>query len=210
MTQDDTTRWGLIAAIILGAFIVINIISFIWMPFLPWFQERQAGQETIEQTYDAEQAIQQYEEFRQLYSEIEEQRAQVANSRDALDRFYDNYGDPKTDEVNPSEDWTRQTRERHNRLQTRYTANKQQLENLVSDYNAMSRSANQELFKCQLPYQVDDRLEIRGPPGSGAAEEPIRDEGPNGEPINADADSIPEPSQCDGLPDEIQQEASNT
>lgn len=193
-TQSDR-NWALIIGAILALFIIVSLVSYVWMPFLPWSEERDAGQETIEQTYDAEKAIQQYEEFRELHAEIEEERAQVGNNQQALDRFYDTYGE------DPNE-WSRTTKERHSRLQTRITASQQQLEGLIADYNAESSKANAELFKCNLPMQVDDRLEIRGPPGSGEAEEPIQDVGPNGEPVEGE---VPPAEQCDGLPDRIQQ-----
>lgn len=192
--NDTEKKWATIVALIVGAFLLINLISWIWMPFLPYMQDRQAGEETIEQTYDSEEAIQTYEEFRVLHAEIEEQRNQVENSEEALRRFNETYGD------DPSE-WSRTTKEEKNRLEKRYTGNKQQLEGLVSDYNAKSRQANTELFKCSLPHQVDDRLEVNGPPGSGAPDEPIQDTDINGDPVDGEPVKA---EQCDGLPDEIQ------
>lgn len=194
--MSENNRWLEITAAMLVLFIVVNLISFVWFPFLPWFEEREAGQEVIEQTYDAENAIQQYEEFRRLYNEIQAQREAVNNSYQELERFYDVQGE------DPDE-WSRTAEERHNRIQQRITGNQNQLENLIADYNSQSQQANSELFKCHLPYQVDERFGISGPPGSGDADEPV-DTGPDGEPIDPDA-NIPEPEQCDGLPDEIQQ-----
>lgn len=188
--SDNSGSWFVVGAVVL---ILLLGVSYFFFPLLGFTEEREAGAETVEQTYDAEKAIQQYEEFRELYAEIEEERNQVKNNKDALGRFYDTYGE------DPNE-WSRSTKERHSRLQTRITASQQQLEGLVADYNAESSKANAELFKCQLPYQVDERLDIGGPPGSDEAEQPIQDETIDGEPVDGE---IPPAEQCDGLPDKI-------
>lgn len=197
MARKDTQnsqekRWLAIVAIVIVAFLAINLISWIWMPFLPWMEERDAAEETIEQTMDAEHAINEYEWFRTQYYEIEAQRAQIENSYDELDRFYDVQGD------DPDE-WDRTASERHSRIQQRITGNQNQLENLVADYNARSNMANRAVFKCNLPMQVDERFGVSGPPGSGDADEPI-DTGPDGEPV--DGEPVPA-EQCDGLPDQV-------
>lgn len=189
--NDTEQKWISIFAIALVAFLLLNMISAVWMPFLPWMEEREAGEETIERTMDSENAIENYEWFRTQYREIEAQRNQVENSYDELDRFYATYGE------DPDE-WSRTTKEQHSGIQKRITGNQNQLENLVADYNARSDMANRAVFKCSLPYQVDDRFAISGPPGSGDADEPI-DTGPDGEPI--EGEPVP-PEQCDGLPSE--------
>lgn len=197
MSNSDTdSQWVKILALVMGAFIVLNVISFVWFPFLPWFEERDAGQEVVEQTYDAEQAIQNYEWFRQQHNDIEAQRNIIDNNYDELDRFYSTYGE------NPDE-WGRTAQERHSRIQQRITGNQNALEQMVAEYNARSEQANNALFKCHLPYQVDERFAISGPPGSGDAEQP-QDVGPNGSVVEGE---VPPPEQCDGLPEQIQQEA---
>jgi hypothetical protein len=194
--DDPARKWLYILGIVFALFVVINLVSYIWMPFLPWFEQRDAAEETIEQTYDAENAIDEYEWFRGQYNDIEAKRNQIDNNYDELERFYDTYGDPRNESVNPNEDWSRQTQERHSRIQQRITGNQQQLEQMVAEYNARSESANRAVFKCSLPYNVDERFAISGPPGSGDAEQPT-DTGPDGEPI---AGSPPPAEQCDGLP----------
>lgn len=181
-----------ILAIVLVSFVAIQLLSFLFYPaWMPWFEQRDAGEEITRQTYDAENAVQTYEEFRTLYNDIEAQRAQIENSYDELDRFYDTYGE------DPDE-WSRTTKERHNRIQQRITGNQNQLENLVAEYNAMSQSANQAVFKCHLPYKVDESFGISGPPGSGPADQP-QDTDVNGNVIEGEP---PQSQQCDGLPTE--------
>ncbi|ELZ03505.1 hypothetical protein C482_03734 [Natrialba chahannaoensis JCM 10990] len=191
--EDQMKQLLMIIGVVMVAVIIINIISYVWMPFLPWHEERDAGQEVIEQTYNAEHAVSEYEWFRQQYHDIESQRAHVENAYGELDRFYDIHGE------NPNE-WSRTAEEDHSRIQQRITGNQNQLDTLVEDYNARSSMDNRELFKCHLPYQVDERFAIRGPPGSGDADQPM-DTDPDG---NAVSGSPPPAEECDGLPDTIE------
>lgn len=191
MSKNSNT-WLAIAVVVLGLFLVANVVSYVWFPFLPWFEQRDAGQQVVEDKIDAQEAIENYEWFREQWNDIEAQRNQIDNERRNLERFYETYGeDPST--------WSRTAEETHSRIQTRLTAKQDHLEALVAEYNARSDQAYREMFKCHLPYQVDDRFQITGPPGSGAPEQP-NDEYVDG--ANPDG-SPPEPEQCDGLPDSV-------
>lgn len=183
-----------IAIVLVVLFVIINIVSFLFYPsFMPWFEQQDSGKEITKDTYDAQNAVQIYEEFRVLYNDIEAQRAQIENNYDELDRFYDTYGEDP-------ENWDRTAQERHSRIQQRITGNQNQLENLVAEYNTMSQTANQEVFKCHLPYKVDESFGISGPPGSGPADEPV-DTDVNGNKIEGEP---PQGQQCDGLPETIE------
>lgn len=179
-------------------FIVLNVISYVWFPFLPWFEQRDAGEEIVRQEMDAQQALQDYREFRRLYHDIQAQREQVKIAYEEEEQFHETYGDDP-------EDWSREAETRHGRIHERITGNRNQLENLVAEYNAKSVDATSEIFKCNLPYQVDDRFAIQSPTSSDGPDEP-RDVGPDGEPV--DGSEVPPPEECDGLPDEIRQGAS--
>lgn len=182
----------------MALFLIINAISFIWFPFLPWFEQREAGQEIVEQEMSADQALEDYREFRTLYHDIQAQREQVEIAYEEEEEFHETYGD------DPNE-WSRAAETRHGRIHERITGNKNQLENLIAEYNAMSDDATTEIFKCGLPYQVDERFMIQGPPDSDDPDEP-QDVGPDGEPV--DDSEVPPPEECDGLPDEMNQGGS--
>ena len=184
-------NWGVIVGAIGVFLLAFAFISWLWMPFLPWAEERQAGEEIIKDTYDAEAARENYEWFRTQWHDIQAQRAQVENAYDAEATFHETYG------TDPSA-WSRTAETRHGRLHERITGNQNMLEQMVADYNARSDMAHRALFKCNLPYQVDDRFAIRGPPGSGPAEQPqdtyVDGADPSEEP--------PKPAECDALPAE--------
>lgn len=192
-SDNNPEVWLVVGVVVLLA--ITQVLGYFFFPVLsPWFEQREAGEEIVEQENNAQQALEDYREFRNLYHDIQAQRAQVENSYDELDRFYEIQGE------DPDE-WSREAEVRHGRIQERITGNQNQLENLVAEYNAMSDDATTEAFKCELPYKVDDSFGIRGPPGSGDAEEP-QDVGPDGEPVNPNGDR-PTAEECDGLPDEI-------
>jgi len=193
MSHQSERNWAAIFGIIAILLLVMAAVSYIWFPFLMWGEQRDAGQEVVESQMSAEEAIQTYREFRTLYAEIEAQRAQVENSYEAEEEFHETYGD------DPSE-WSRSAEVRHGRLHDRITGNQNHLENLVADYNSMASDATQSVFQCQLPYQVDERFAITGPPGSGDAEQP-QDTTKDGEPIEG---TIPPAEECDGLPSQAE------
>jgi hypothetical protein len=192
MTRDSN-EWLWIIGAVIALVIAAHIISFVWFPFLPWLEQREAGEKVVESEMSASDALEEYRWFRQQHHDIEAKRTHIQNLYEEEEQFHETYGD------DPSE-WSRSAETRHNRIHQRITGNKNQLQNMVAEYNARSDDATAAVFKCNLPYQVDDRFAIEGPPGSGAPDEPndkYRDEAdPNAEP--------PEPEECDGLPAEAE------
>jgi len=190
--------WTKIAAVVMAFFIALNVISYVWFPFLPWFEQREAGEQIVENQINAEQAVDEYRWFRSQWNDIQAQRAQIQNFYDQEEQFYEIYGkDPSN--------WSRQAERRHSRIQTQITGSQNQLEQMVAEYNARSQDATRSIFKCHLPYQVDERFAVTGPPGSGSPEQP-QDEYINGSNANA---TPPEPSECDGLPAKVRTAAAN-
>lgn len=171
--------------------LVLSAVSYVFFPSVLGFTEqREAGEDIVEDTYDAEQAVQDYRWFRQQHNDIEAQRNQIENYYDQREQFYEIHG------KNP-DDWSREAETRHGRINDRITGSQNMLEQMVADYNARSDDATRELFKCNLPYTVDETFYVTGPPGTDTEE-------PNDQYVegaNPDA-SPPEPEQCDALPDE--------
>lgn len=191
MSRSSNDRnWALIGGTIMLFLVLFMLVSYVWMPFLMWGEQREAGEEVVEDQMDAEQAIQEYRWFRQQYHDIQAQRNQINNSYEEHEQFHETYGD------DPNE-WSRTAENRHGRIHTRMTGYQNQLEDMVADYNARSDDATRSVFKCHLPYKVDERFAISGPPGSGAPEQP-QDEYVDG----ADpGEEPPEPEECDSLPE---------
>lgn len=193
MSSSPQRNWLGIAVVVLVFMIVVSVVGYIWFPFAMFTEQRDAGEEIVRDEMDADEALQSYRWFRSQYQDIQAQRDQINNSYEADRRFHETYG-------NDSDTWDRQTKERHSRIQTRITGNQNALEQMVAEYNARSQDATRAVFKCQLPYQVDERFGITGPPGSDAPEQP-QDEYLNG----TSAGEPPQAEQCDSLPSSAEQ-----
>jgi len=190
-------NWAMIAAVVFAGFVVLNVISYVWFPFLPWFEQRDAGEQVVRQEIDAEDALEEYRWFRQQWNDIQAQREQVENYYDQEEQFHETWGE------NP-ENWSRSAQTRHGRIHDRITGSQNKLEQMVADYNARSQDATASMFKCNLPYQVDKRFAISGPPGSSDAPDP-------NDQFYANASANEQPPQaanCDGLPSAVKQGAN--
>ena len=108
-----------------------------------------AGQ-VIEKTYDADNAIYNYEWFKQQYADIQAAEKIITNTKVILDDYKDMYGDPK--------EWDWQTKQDYNSINTKYLGQKNHYETLVEDYNARASMANRNVFQDKLPLHVDKIL----------------------------------------------------
>lgn len=187
--SGGSSGWNTLVILGLVAVLVIMIVGYFFFPFAQFTEQRDSGEEILREQQDAEKALENYRWFRQQYFEIKEQRAQLNNSYEELDRFYATYGEDPNN-------WDRTTRTTHDRIQQRITGNANQLDSLTTDYNARSADASRAVFKCSLPYRVDERFGVVGPPGSDAPDQP-QDETINGSPVSGEP---PQAQECDGLP----------
>lgn len=124
--------WGLKAALIPAKTVTAQIDS---------------AEQIIEKTYDADNAIYNYEWFKQQEADISATEQQIRNMKGALDEYKDMYGDPK--------DWDYQTKQDYNSQSTKYTGQKNYYNELVEDYNARASMANRNVFQDKLPLHID-------------------------------------------------------
>lgn len=190
--SQTESRVAQYVVVLLVFVLVVSVVGYLWFPLLGWTEQRDAGEKVVKDQMNAQKAVENYEWFRQQWHDIQAQRKVIQNHYEAREHFYEIHGEDP-------ENWSRQARERHSRINTRITGSKNHLENLISEYNARSDQAHRSVFKCHLPYQVDKRFAITGPPGSGSPETPndqyVDGANPNKTP--------PKPEQCDGLPDKV-------
>ena len=104
----------------------------------------------ITKTYDADNAIYNYEWFKQQYEDIQATERIISNTDVQMKAYRDLYG-------NASE-WDWQTKQDYNSLQTKFLGQQNFYEDLVAEYNARSQMANREIFKDKLPLHVDKML----------------------------------------------------
>ena len=124
--------WGLKAALLPAKTVTTQIDS---------------AEQIIEKTYDADNAIYNYEWFKQQEADIRATEQQIRNMKSALDEYKDMYGDPK--------DWDYQTKQDYNSQSTKCTGQKNYYNELVEDYNARASMANRNVFQDKLPIHID-------------------------------------------------------
>ena len=142
--------------------VVIIIASLVALSALGWgIQAAFLGPKTvttqissagdiIEKTYDADNAIYNYEWFKQQYADIQAAEKIISNTAEIRNDYIDMYGDPK--------EWGWQTKADYNSINTKYLGQKNHYETLVEDYNARASMANRNVFQDKLPLHVDKIL----------------------------------------------------
>lgn len=128
---------------ILWAFFLFLAISFIvklaLFPVFVWSKIVNTAYESVDKTVTADNAIYNYEWFKQKYEEIQASKIQIDNTKILLDSFKEWLWERK--------DWSFEDKIEYDRLNTVYLWQKNYLENLIADYNARSKMANRAIFK---------------------------------------------------------------
>ena len=104
----------------------------------------------IGKTYDADNAIYNYEWFKNQFEKIKATELQINNTKKELDNYKELYGNATL--------WDWQTRQDYNQLRTTYLGQKNYYETLVATYNARSKMANRNIFINNLPFHLDKKL----------------------------------------------------
>lgn len=141
---------GIIATIIIIVLIAGSLIFKFWLGPAIFFKQVDAAHEIIDKTYDADNAIYNYEWFKTAHEKILAQEKMIDNTKLDVDEYKEMYGEPK--------DWDWSTREEYSRLKTTLLGQKNFYEGLVANYNARSNMANREIFKDRLPFDVDKKI----------------------------------------------------
>jgi hypothetical protein len=125
-------------------------IKAIFLPVRTVTDQIDSAGDIIDKTYDANNAIYNYEWFKTQYEKIIANRDQIVIANSTINEFKSTYGDPK--------DWGYANQQEYARLLTVKQGLQNQDKNLVAEYNARSKMANREIFKDKLPLNVDSIL----------------------------------------------------
>ena len=104
----------------------------------------------IDKTYDANNAIYNYEWFKTQYEKISANRDQIIIANNTINEFKETYGD--------ASNWDYASKEQYSHLLSIKQGLQSQDKNLVAEYNARSKMANRAIFKDKLPFYVDEIL----------------------------------------------------
>lgn len=140
-------------AIVIVVILVVAMVAGGWalkagmLPFLTVTSQIDSAGNIIEKTYDADNAIYNYEWFKQRHEDIKATEIQISNTKQSMEDYRDLYG-------NASE-WDWQKTQDYNSLNKVYLGQQNYYEGIVADYNARSNMANREIFKDKLPLHVE-------------------------------------------------------
>ena len=184
--QNDTSL-KLVLFLGFAVLIALALLLEFWLAPMIFTEQKDAGRDIAENTMD-ESAVQDYRWFRQQWHDIEAQRAQVENYKQDKEEFYEIYG------KNP-DDWPRDARQRHSRINDRITGSENMLETMIADYNARSDDATRAIFQCGLPYSVDEKLYIADQSGVEYTSQEARQMEPPEDPSQCQYASAPSTDQ---------------
>jgi hypothetical protein len=177
-------NWKIAIALAFIAVVAWTLLWQFWLAPTVFEQNREAGKEIAEDSMDSEKAVREYRWFRQQWFDIKSAREQLQNYKDQEEQFHETYGDYP-------QNWSRTTKNRHSRIHDRITGQRNQISQLVADYNARSSDATRAIFKCGLPYNVDEKLFIADATGVEYTSEEARNRRPPEDPQDCQFDSAP-------------------
>jgi len=148
--KNKNKGWIVFGIVFVILLVVIGAIFTFWLAPHIFFKQVDSAHEIIEKTYDADNAIYNYEWFKTQYEKIQATEKQIDNTAIELDNFKEMYGDAK--------DWDWQTTQSYGQLQTTLLGQKNHYEEIVAEYNARAKMANRNIFQDSLPFNVDKRL----------------------------------------------------
>ena len=122
------------------------------LPFHSISKQAEVAPEIIDQTITANNAIYNYEWFKQQYQDIGVAKQNVEVTDMQIVDFKTTYGNATA--------WDYSTKQLYSQLQTQRTGQIQYYNELVGDYNARASMANRAIFKDNLPFHVDEIMTV--------------------------------------------------
>lgn len=136
-------------AVWFGLWILGAVAGVFSMPFHAASNAIQTGHDVIDKTINADNAIYNYEWFKQQKQDIEVAKGQYQNALQTEDAFKASAGDRK--------DWTWDDKQEASRLASITLGLKNQIIQRTEDYNARAKMANRDIFRDGL---LPDALEF--------------------------------------------------
>ena len=127
-----------ITGIIISIIIVGFVIKIVFFPVNVAQKELQTAYDTVNKTINADNAIYNYEWFKQTKQDIDAIGRKYNNACVSLDDFVKTAGEHST--------WTFEDKSEYNRLNAVKLGIKNQLEQVIANYNARASMANRAIF----------------------------------------------------------------
>jgi hypothetical protein len=152
--MNDTSKVITFIFIFCFVFIGINVLDVaLGFALLPWHvvhDQVDSANKIVDKTYDADNAIYNYEWFLQKEQDIKATEKNIETTKQQIEQFKKDNGNMST--------WDYQTKDSYRQLQTVYIGQQNYLNQQISDYNARSSMANRNIFKNGLPAKIDQKV----------------------------------------------------
>lgn len=139
-----------VAFIVIGGFVAVSIG---WTAIAPVLQQyglqQQAASDMVQQTTDADYAMDQREWFAQQREDIKAMRDKIENQRTQIKNFKDRQN---------MSDLSSFEEDRYGRMSDRLLGYKNQHETYVADYNARMNVSYQEQYSDELPLEMEKKF----------------------------------------------------
>lgn len=130
---------GWFFAIIIGVSVLGLAAKIVLFPLFVAHKATDTAKGVVSKTLNADNAIFNYEKFKDLYNGSKQQVQNINDTQQSIDKLKETYGSPDS--------WTKDVREQFNFLNQTLEGYKQQYNRTVSDYNSDSSKLNRTLFK---------------------------------------------------------------
>ncbi len=137
---------GIIAAVVVGLFVLSVIgsaMNLITIPWLKFDSQVQTNRDIVQKTYNADNALYNYHWFQERAGSIKATAAKAKIADDAVVSFESSAGARTA--------WTFEDKTEDARLRTVAQGLHSQYEDLVAEYNARAGEADRTIFKDGLP-----------------------------------------------------------
>lgn len=141
---------GMILLFFVSYFIIGYTAAALHLFALPLFKfesQIQMNQDIIRKTYNADNAIYNYEWFKDRYEAIQAIDTKISNTEESYQIYKENTGDQKN--------WTFEDKTEIARLQSVVLGLKNHKEDLIAEYNSRAKQANRNIFQDRLPLFID-------------------------------------------------------
>lgn len=149
--QSFPTRWKWVIGIILVLTIISSAVFQFWIGPAIFFEQKEAAHDSVEDTYNWENAKTNYEWFKNQKYDIKAKQQQANNTKAQIKRMHEEY------EGGPS-DWPRDVRKSHERYHQQLLGQQNMHNQMVAKYNARSEMEHRSLFKDELPYEMEKKF----------------------------------------------------
>jgi len=149
MSDTLTVILAIVAMIVL--IVTIWALRYALLPVRTVTSQISGAEDIIDKTYDADNAIYNYEWFKTQYEKIEAEKEKLENLDTEIEDFVKLYG-------SDANVWDFETKRAHSRLTSTRLGLRNHLNDLIAEYNARSKMANRNIFQDKLPVHVDEML----------------------------------------------------